>query len=112
MATLTIVRGVETTLGWRFKIDPSTPKNLTGYSVLIQIRPYKESDTVLEEWTHLSPEVVFTPNTGSVDLTMLPTTTSAFTFKKAVMDCYAYTTTDGDRSSTIELISDYGVSRP
>ena len=109
-----MVRGVEFDMGWRFKFDANTVKPLTNYKVLIQLRPYSTSTTVIASWTDVSPEVVFTPASGSVDLHLKPSTTLAFDFKQAVIDCWVYngtTDTDGDRSATWTVILDHGVSR-
>lgn len=109
-----MVRGVEFNMGWRFKLDANTPKPLTGYNILIQIRPYSASTTIIKAWTESSPEVVFTPLTGAIDLNLKPTTTLSFDFKQAVIDCWIYngtTDTDGDRSSTWTINLEHGVSR-
>jgi hypothetical protein len=100
MGDITMVRGEEYPIEWRFKSDSVTPKNLTGYSALIEIRPYEGSTTLIQGWTHLSPEVVFTPLAGTVKLTIPQHVSKAFTFKTAVMDCWVYlpNSVDGDRS--------------
>lgn len=109
-----ITKNTEYTIGFNFKLDANTPKNLTGYNILIQIRPYSESTKVLAEYTHLSPYVTFTPVTGNVSLTLPPSVTGAFTFSKGVMDILAYNTgdTDGDRSAPLDVVVNWGVSRP
>lgn len=115
MGEITITRGVEYPIGWRFKIDTVTPKILTGYKVLIQLRPYDKADVVLKEWTEISPEVVFTPLSGAVDLLMKPSTTIAYTFKTAVLDCWVHNDTvdtDGDRSPLEHITLEWGSSRP
>ncbi len=114
MGTVVMTRGVEFPMGWRFKLDSVTPKPLTGYTVLIQLRPHEKSDIILGTWGNSSPEVTFTPATGSVDLLLKPSTTLAYTFKTAVIDCWVYngvTDTDGDRSPLWTVTLDWGSSR-
>ena len=106
MGTLTIVRGEELRIQWNFKSDPTTPKNLTGYAVLIQIRPYEASSTLLYSWTEASPEVTFTASTGNVLLVIPQATTVTMNYNTAVMDCWVRSVgnPDGDRSD-IEMIT-------
>lgn len=114
MTSVVMTRGVEFPIEWIFKTAPTVVKNLTGYEVLIQIRPSAQSTTLIKEWTEASGEVLFTPATGSVKLTLKPSTTLAFDFKQAVMDCWVYngvTDTDGDRSPVVSITLDHGVSR-
>ena len=112
MPETTMIKNEEFFMGWVFKINTSTVKPLTGYSVLIQIRPYKESSTILASYTESSPYVTFEPTNGLVSIELPPPVTGGFSFKKAVMDCLVYTNTDGDRSPTYDIILDHGVSRP
>ena len=111
MSSVTMYGGCEFEIGYRFKTDSTTPKDLTGYSVLIQIRPTKSSSTVLAEYTESSSYITFNPALGSVDLKLTPSITSAFTFTSAVIDCLVYNSVDGDRSSTWTITYDTGVSR-
>lgn len=108
-----ITNGVEFPISWIFKLDANTPKDITGFTVLIQIRATKNSTTILSSYTEVSPEVTVTPLAGRVDLIIPPDTTSTFTFSKAVMDCWIRDgiNVDGDRSEAVELIYDTGVSR-
>jgi len=112
MQTVQMVEGCEFQMGWRFKINSTTPKDLTGYSVLIQIRPFKTSPAVLGSWNESSPYVTFTPATGAVDLNLPPSVTNSKNFK-GVIDCWVYNAsdTDGDRSETYTVAYDTGVSR-
>ena len=99
MLSDTIVGGVEYTIQWLFKTDSVTPKDLTGYSVLVQIRERKSSETTLAEYTEDSAEITFNDVGGSVTLSLTPADTSAFTFKKAVMDCWVYNSRSSNSSS-------------
>lgn len=112
--TETITKYEEYQIQFEVGEDVDTPKDLTGYSALIQIRPYPESETILAEWDQDSPEVTITPLTGMVELNLLPTTTGTFTFKKGVMDILVLSGdgTDGDRSAVVDVIVNSGVSRP
>jgi hypothetical protein len=115
MALRTITRGVEWEISWRFKTDTVTPKNLTGYKVLVQLRPHDKSDVVIKEWTELSDELTFVPLNGMVTLFMKPSTTIAYDFKSAVLDCWVHNDlidTDGDRSPLENITIDWGSSRP
>lgn len=109
-----ITKNVEYQIQFLVKTDSVTPKDLTGFSVLIQIRPYAESDVVLIEWNQDSPEVTFLPLLGSVTLNLPPSTTGAFAFKRGVMDILVVNAgdTDGDRSATVDVVVNSGVSRP
>jgi hypothetical protein len=113
MGTVSIVNGVEFQMGWRYKTNPTTAKDLTGFSVLVQIRSHKESNTILASYDQDSPEITFTPISGAVDLFLPPSITRSFTFKKGVIDCWVYNDvdTDGDRSVAYDVIIDQGVSR-
>lgn len=114
MTSVVMTRGVEFPIEWVFKTAPTVEKDLTGYKVLIQIRSTAQSSTVIATWTEISDEVEFTPLEGSVALTLKPSTTLAFDFKQAVMDCWVYngaTDTDGDRSPTVSITLEHGVSR-
>ena len=108
-----MVKGEEFYMGWRFKYSDLTPKNLTNYVVLIQIRPFKNSNTVIASFNHTSPQVTFVPEAGAVDLQLTPLDTYSYDFKTAVLDCWVrnLSNTDGDRTPTVELTFDTGVSR-
>jgi hypothetical protein len=112
MPSVTIVKNEEFPIQWNFKVDSSTLKDLTGYSVLVQLRAFKESTTILASYDQNSPYITFTPLQGSVLLTLPPSVTEAFAFKKAVIDCLVYTSVDGDRAPTYDVVIDWGVSRP
>lgn len=113
MSSVTITNGVEFLMGWRYKLDANTPKPLTGYSVLVQIRAHKEATTTLASYDQDSPYITFTPLTGAVDLVLPPSVTKSFTFTKGVIDCWVYDAVDidGDRSATYDVVVDRGVSR-
>ncbi len=110
---MTMVKGEEFYLGFRFKWPDMTPKDLTNYYVLIQIRPFKNSKNVIASFNHTSPQVLFVPEAGAIDLQLTPLDTHSYDFKNGVMDCWVRnaSNTDGDRTPTIELIFDTGVSR-
>lgn len=109
-----ITKNVEYQIEFIIKIDSSTVKNLTGFTPLIQIRPYADSDTVLASWDNTSPYMTFTPLSGYVKLLLPPSVTGGFTFKKGVMDLLVVNgaDTDGDRSAPLEIMVKSGVSRP
>jgi len=107
-----ITKNTEYSISFNFKSDPTTPKDLTGHNILIQIRPYADSDKVLASWTDASPQITFIPISGSVTLSLSPVDTAALDFKAGVMDILAYNSIDGDRSDPIPVTVNYGVSRP
>ena len=109
-----ITRNVEYQIEFIVKIDSSTVKDLTGFTPLIQIRPYIDSDTVYASYTIGSPYITFTPASGYVKLLLPPSVTGAFTFKKGIMDLLVVngSDTDGDRSAPIDVVVNHGVSRP
>lgn len=110
----TITKNVEYQIQFLVKTDSTTPKDLTGYSVYVQIKPYVGSETVLVGWDQDSPEIDFEPTLGLIVLTLPPSVTGSFTFKKGVMDLLVVDAgdTDGDRSETIDVIINSGVSSP
>ena len=112
MGVFTIVKGEEAVIEYRFKTDPNTAKDLTGYSVLIQIRPYKSSSTLIGSWNQDSPHITFTPSDGSVLLNLPPSITAAMDFTKGVIDCLVSDNidVDGDRSPTYFVVVESGVS--
>jgi hypothetical protein len=111
--TTTMVKGVEFSIAWIFKLDALTPKPLDDYNVLVQIRPSKQSSAIIATYDLNSPYLSFTPSEGRVELFLPPTVTTTFSFCKAVIDCWVYNndSEDGDRSPTYEIIYDVGVSR-
>jgi len=112
MPSVNMVKGVEFSMGWRFKTDPVTPKNLTGYKVLVQIRPTKDSEDVIISFDETSSSITFTPLNGAVDLLIPAQVVAPLNFKKGFIDCWVYNSyTDGERSPTYEVIFDKGVSR-
>lgn len=112
MEDVTLIKYEEFFIGWVFKINTNTVKNLTGYTPLVQIRPTKSSDTVLASYTSDSLYMTFEPLNGLVSIELPPSVTGGFNFKNAVIDCLVYTATDGDRSPTTRITVDSGVSRP
>lgn len=112
MNTYTLVKNEEFFIGWVFKVNTSTVKDLTGYTPLVQIRPTKLSETLLASYDSSSPYMTFEPTNGLVSIELPPSVTGAITWKNAVIDCLVYNTVDGDRSPTYALTVDSGVSRP
>lgn len=60
------------------------PKNLTGYTARLQIRPAVNSATVLFEMTSANGDIVLGGTEGSATLTLTATQTSALTFSSGV----------------------------
>ena len=112
--TETITKNVEYQIQFLVKTDSTTPKDLTGYSTYVQIKPYVGSDVVLVGWDQDSPEITFEPELGLITLTLPPSVTGSLTFKKGVMDLLIVNSddTDGDRSEIINVIVNSGVSSP
>jgi hypothetical protein len=108
-----LVCGESFFIGWRFKWDEDTPQDLTGYNILIQIKPFNESQRPIIQYTQLSPELTLALPYGAIDLNIPASTTSTFTFKKAVIDCYVTNAagTLGFRSPFTKITNTRGVSR-
>jgi hypothetical protein len=108
-----LVCGESFFIGWRFKWDEDTPQDLTGYNILIQIKPFNESMYPVLQYTQLSPELTTVMSAGALDLTIPAVTTSALTLKKGVIDCYVSKPdgTLGFRSPSTKIINKRGVSR-
>ena len=116
MPTTDMVEGVEFQMGWRFKEDSITPKDLTGFSVLVQIRQNPWSSATFGSWTEADSEITFNAVNGSVDLYLTPSnvanlSTQANPFCGGYIDCLVYDATDGDRSPTYTIRYHTGVSR-
>lgn len=113
MSTVTMVRGEEFFIGWRWRTDSTTYKDLTGYTILIQIRPFDTSSTIIASFATSSPYITFTPLSGLVELNLPPSVTMAYTFKNAVIDCLVTDAAnlDGDRSPLSSIKLNWGVSR-
>lgn len=112
--TETITKNTEYQIEFIVKIDANTVKDLTGFTPLIQIRPYEGSDVILASWDNTSPYMTFTPASGYIKLFLPPSVTGEFTFKKGVMDLLVVngSDTDGDRSSVLDVVVHAGVSKP
>lgn len=107
----TIIRGEEFHIGWRFRWPDFELKDLTGFSVSVQIRPFENSTTIIASYTEASSQIVFIPANGAVDLYLTPSDTAAFDFKTALIDCWVRNAVDGDRSAMTKLVLTRGVSR-
>lgn len=110
---LDLVCGESFFIGWRFKWDEDTPQDLTDYNILIQIKTFHESERPIIEYTQASQELTLSLASGAIDLTIPASTTSTFTFKKAVIDCYVTNTagTLGFRSPYTKIKNIRGISR-
>lgn len=108
--TTNMVKGTEFKIKWEFRNDDDTPKDLTGYSVLVQIREYKWSEDYIVQYDENSSQITYDDAGGIVELEIPPTETDDFSFCSAYIDCLVYTTTDGDRSPSVEIVFDTGVS--
>jgi hypothetical protein len=108
-----ITKNTEYSIEFIVDIDENTVKDLTDFTPLIQFRPYADSPIVLASYDINSPYITFTPFLGYVKLSLPPSVTGAFTFKKAVMDLLVTKEddTDGDRSALIDIVVHTGVSR-
>ncbi len=62
------------------------PVDLTGYKGRMQIRPDIDSNIVIHSLTSENGGIVFSPSTGTFDLYISATDTSAFDFVSAVYD--------------------------
>lgn len=112
MNTLNMTRGVEFFTGWRW-IYGDLPKDLTDYSVSIQIRPYEKSTTIIASFDRTSPYVTVNDEDGAVTLNIPPSVTLTYDFNTAVIDCWLVKNddTDGERSPSNNLILNWGVAR-
>ena len=107
-----MIKGVEFKMGWEFLNDDETPKDLTGYEVLVQLKEFRSSEESIGEWGTLSSQITFDPVDGTVDLELPPTETNIENFTSGVIDCLVYTPTDGDRTPTVTITYCTGVSNP
>lgn len=107
-----MTRGVDFALTWILKSDPDTFVDLTNFNILVQIRPTKRSSHIIGSYDRTSPYLTVTDNEGMVDLVLPPSVTSVFGYDKAVIDCWFYDDIDveGERSATLDIIYDAGVS--
>lgn len=107
-----MTRGVEFKMGWRWLVD-GLPKDLTNFSILVQIRPYDKSNQVIAAYDRASANLVIDDANGLINLNIHPSQTLAFTFKTAFIDCWIVNAadTDGERSPMYKITLDWGVSR-
>jgi len=112
MVTKTMTRGVEFFQTWRW-VYGDAPKNLTDYTVSIQLRPSEKSSTLIASFDRTSEYVTVDDLDGSVSLNLPPSVTLTYTFNSAVIDCWLVNTddTDGERSPTDKIILNWGVAR-
>lgn len=115
MLSTDMVKGVGFKMGWRFKED-DVPIDLTGYSVLIQIREYPWSTEVFGSWeAGVDPQIAFDPTDGAVDFELSPedvnTLTEGTNFCRGVIDCLVSSLGSAYRSPTYEINYHLGVSR-
>lgn len=111
VGTLTLVEGIPATTTCQVNND-GDPADLTGYSLLIQLR-HKSSDNLIAEWTDASPEVTFTEATGFASLTIPVDESSTWTtLRTGVLDFYFYDADflDPKRSDPIDVVWYDGVS--
>ena len=71
-----------------FNDAAGTTKDLTGYSVKMQIRPFAGSSTVLAEYSTSNGAIIIPSpaSQGNISLVLTPAQTNAFTFTQAVYD--------------------------
>lgn len=105
-----MVKGTEFRMGWRFEEDDGSPKDLTGYEVLIQIRQYRWSEEIIVSYNQDSPQITFSAIDGEVDLLIPASETNELDFDSGYIDCLVYTETEGNRSPAINVLFDTGVS--
>ena len=112
MNEITMTRGVEFFIGWRWLFG-DIPKDLTDYSVLIQIRPFQKSSQVIATFDRTSPYVTVNDLDGSVSLNLPPSVTLTYDFNTASIDCLLRNTddTDGERSVSKNIILNWGTAR-
>lgn len=107
-----MTRGVEFFMAWRW-IYGDSPKDLTDYDVSIQIRPYDKSSEIIANFDRTSPYVTVNNSDGGISLNLPPSVTLAYSFNKAVIDCWIkdQADTDGERSPSYKIILNWGVTR-
>lgn len=110
----TMKQGEEFYIGWRFKSPTDfSLEDLTGFNILIQLRASPNATSVIDSFTHNSPEVIYYPQYGAIDLHLPASKTANYNFKKAYIDCWALKQDGsvGDRSTMSLITLKTGVSR-
>lgn len=82
----TIEQGATFTRDFVYRDSNNAVVNLSGYTARMQIRPSKDSDTVLVEATTANGRLVLTPGQGKITLTLSATETDAAGFDVGVYD--------------------------
>lgn len=100
-----MTHGVEFYMGWRW-IFGDMPKDITDYSVLIQIKPFCNSVETIASYDRTSPYVLVNDLDGSVTLNLPPSITSTFTFNTSSINCLLIKNddTDGEMSPSKTII--------
>lgn len=113
MPSASMTPGAPFEMTWTFKTSPTAPLDITGYSVLVQIRPSPCSDRVIDSFDNASPELTISAAGGEVAIVIPPSQTIAYNFSTAAIDCWIYSDDDtsGARSATYIINRDCGVSR-
>ena len=82
----TIEQGATFTRDFVYKDSNNVVVNLTGYSARMQIRPSKESSTILVEATSANGKLAITPAQGKISLQLSASETDLAGFDVAVYD--------------------------
>jgi len=86
---LTLEQGVTWDQDVVWKDSTGTPRNLSGYTARLQIRPTASSDVTYVGMTTGGGGITITAGTGTINLLLSATATAALTFTQAVYDLEA-----------------------
>mgnify|MGYP003348511795 CR=1 FL=1 len=90
---LTIEQGTTWNQDLVWKDSTGTPRNLTGYTARLQMRPTASSDVAYVSMTTGGGGITITANTGTINLLLSATATAVLDFSTAVYDLEAESST-------------------
>ncbi len=92
-------------------IENDLPKNITGFSVSIELRKNSRGGDVIAQWNDESPQVTRSDATGKVNLAITAPMTRAYDFNIAFLDLLALKDSAGIRSEIMKITLDKGATR-
>ncbi len=92
-------------------IENDLPKNITGFSVSIELRKNSRAGDVIAQWNDASPQVTRSDATGKVTLALTAPMTRAYDFNIAFLDLLALKDNAGIRSEIMKITLDKGATR-
>ena len=106
-----IVSGEPYIVAFVFKIDESTPLDISDFTALIELRKLSKNGELVDSWADGDVELSRDDLAGTVALTLPPEYTRALRLPPTYLDCLITSVDSGVRSPAIKLTLDLGVTR-